>query len=86
MKNQEHIDNFSPALKRILNQEIKLGNEIDETSRGWQDENAIIIVLKKPFINKYKLENIGYRNICDPHYWKAEYFDCSTSHLLACKF
>lgn len=86
MEIQEHIDNYSSRLTEILNQEVKLGNEIVETSKGWPDEKTIIIFLKKPFINEYQLENVEYRNIDDPHYWKAEYVDHSTKHVLACKF
>jgi hypothetical protein len=83
---QEHIDNYSSTLTEILNQEVELGNEIEETSKGWPDEKTIIIFLKKPFIAQYKFENVEYRNINDPHYWKAEYEDHLTKHLLACKF
>ena len=86
MTTQEHIDNFSLALTKILNQEIEFGNEIIETSKGWPDENTIIIFLKKTFIGKYEFENAEYRSILDPHYWKAEYFDRTENHILACKF
>ena len=84
--NHHHIGNFSSTLTKILNREIELGNEIVETSKGWPDQNTIIIFLKKPFIDEYKIKNTEYRNIDDPHYWKAEYFDSSTNHVLACKF
>jgi hypothetical protein len=86
MKTQAHIDKFSSALKIILIQEIELGNEITETLKGWPDEQTIIIFLKKTFARKYTLENVEYRNINDPHYWKAEYFDRATKHVLACRF
>lgn len=86
MKKQEHIDNFSPTLIKILKQEIRLGNEIVETSKGWPEEETIMIFLKKPFIGNYELENTEYRNIDDPHYWKAAYVDGLTNHILACKF
>lgn len=86
MISQNHIDNFSSTLTAILTQEIKLGNEIVETSKGWPEEKTIIIFLKKPFLEEYLLENVEFRNVDDPHYWKAEYFDYSTKHILACKF
>lgn len=86
MTTQKHIDNFSLTLTKILNKEIELGNTIVETSKGWPDENTIIIFLDKPFNDEYEFENIEYRNIDDPHYWKAEYFDKLTNHILACKF
>jgi hypothetical protein len=86
MKHQVHIDDFSSILKEILNNEITFGNEIVETSRGWPEKDTIIVFLKKPFIKNYKVENVDYRNIDDPHWWKAEYFDNSSKHILACKF
>lgn len=85
-KTQEHIDNYSTTLTKILNQEFELGNEIAETSKGWPDEKTIIIFLKKPFMSKYTFENVEYRNVDDPHLWKAEYVDHLTKHVLACKF
>jgi hypothetical protein len=86
MTTQEHIDNFSLTLTKILKQELKLGNKIVETSKGWPDNDTIIIFLGEPFKTTYDIDNIEYRNIDDPHYWKAEYFDTSTKHVLACKF
>ena len=85
-KFKENIENYSSKLTKILNQEVKLGNEIIEISKGWPDEKTIIIFLKKPFIAEYRLENVEYMNVDDPHYWKAEYVDHSTKHVLACKF
>ena len=41
---------------------------------------------KKPFKGDYDLENIVFRNVNDPHYWKEEYIDNSVNHVLACKF
>ncbi|MEM0543913.1 hypothetical protein WFZ85_14980 [Flavobacterium sp. j3] len=86
MTTQKHIEEFSEALKIILNAEIKRGNEIVETSKGWPNDETIIIFLKKPFMGIYQAENIDYRNIDDIHYWKAEYSDKLTNHILACKF
>ncbi|MGF7040208.1 hypothetical protein M2273_003468 [Mucilaginibacter lappiensis] len=86
MITQEHIDNFSSELTKILNSELRLGNEIVETSKGWPNEETIMVFLKSPFIGCYKLNDIDYRDINDIHYWKAEYFDKSTNHGLACKF
>ena len=86
MKTQEHIDSFSLTLAKLLNRELELGNEIVETSKGWPEEDTIIIFLDKPFKVIHSFDNIEYRNINDPHYWKAEYYDASTGHILACKF
>ncbi len=86
MISREHIKNFSAALKPILNREIEQGNVIIETSAGWPEQNSIIIFLEKPFLTQHKIDKIEYRSLNDPHYWKAEYLDSSTNHVLACKF
>jgi hypothetical protein len=83
---QQNLEDFSSELTKILIQEIENGNEIVETSKGWPNQNAIIVILKKPFIKEYKIKNVEFRNINDIHYWKDEYYDSSTNHLLACKF
>lgn len=86
MITKEHINNFSEQLKKILDKEILLGNNIVETSAGWPHLNSIIVFLKKPFFQKYHIEKIEYHHISDPHNWKAEYFDSNLNHTLACKF
>lgn len=83
---QQNLEDFSSELTKILIQEIENGNEIVETSKGWPNQNGIIVILKKPFIKKYKIKNVEFRNINDIRYWKDEYYDISTNHLLACKF
>jgi hypothetical protein len=86
MITQEHIENFSKPLTEILDAEITLGNKIAETSKGWPKPEMIIIFLTRPFLGDYKRLNIGYRELNDPHYWKAEYFDDVNQHVLACPF
>ena len=86
MITQNHIDSFSPILMKILNNEISLGNTIAETSKGWPKKESVIIILKLPFFQGYKVEALAYKEINDVHYWKAEYFDSNTNHILACKF
>ncbi|EHQ30064.1 hypothetical protein [Mucilaginibacter paludis] len=86
MITQEHIDNLKGKLNEILRSELLLGNEIIETAKGWPNEKTIMIFLKMPFRRNYILNDIEYRDINDPHYWKAEYFDKSKDHILACKF
>ena len=86
MNHQILIDEFSSTLRKILNRELELGNEIAETSKGWPSQDTIIIFLRKPFIENHKLENVKYVSLEDPHYWKAEYVDHTTNHILACSF
>ena len=86
MITKDHINNFSAQLKKILDDEINLGNNIVETSDGWPHVSSIIVFLEKPFYQKYEIEKIEYHDINDPHYWKAEYYDAALNHTLACKF
>ena len=53
---------------------------------GWPQNNSIIVFLKNPFIKLYNIEDIEYRYIGDPHYWKEQYFDSKKNHTLACNF
>jgi len=86
MINPNDILKFSGSLKTILDKELENGNEIVETSNGWPNENSIIAFLKRPFILTYKSEPVEYRELNDPHYWKAEYYDKNKNHLLVCRF
>lgn len=86
MITEEHIQNFSSVLKEILESGLKAGNEITETSQGWPEKETIMIFLGRPFLNEYKMPNVEFREINDPHWWKSEYFDRSSKHILACKF
>jgi hypothetical protein len=85
--NQDYIDSFSERLKSILNNEIKLGNKILWTEKDWPYKNGIAILLNHQFSHRYHLfPGIEYEEINNPHYWKAQYFDSSTKHILACNF
>ena len=72
------INELSSEMKQILNAEIEAGNEIIETSLGGFSEtsnNHIFVFLRYPFKGQYDISGICYREINDPHYWKAEYDD-----------
>jgi len=86
--NQNHINSFSSKrLKSILENELRLGNEINETSKDWPYKNGISIFLKLPFSHRYHLfPGIEFIETNDPHYWKEHYFDKTTNDLLACPF
>lgn len=86
MLDEKHIENFSPALLKILKQELLIGNEVVETASGWPFEKTIIVFLKHPFSNSYMAKDVEFREINDIHYWKSEYVDHKTNHILACKF
>lgn len=84
---QEHIHSISNDLQEILDYEISLGNSITETWKGWPYDRYVV-GLQRPFnIDKNTLkENLEYRRVNDPHYWKAEIFDKRTKDMLICGF
>lgn len=86
MNTEEHIKNLSSKLTAILRAELKLGNQVVETAKGWPNTTTTIIFLKYPFFNHYELEGVAYSELNDRHYWKAQYTDEAADHILACKF
>lgn len=81
----ENIE-VSSAIQQILKKELKNGNEIAETSKGWWSENSLLIILKLPFRRRYYWTGLTYEDSNDPHYWKAAYHDPKSKQTLACKF
>ncbi len=84
---QEHIDKFCGILKDILNDELSSGNIIKQTYEGYP-EGTTTIVLQKPFKRPIKKDfsGIEFKNVNDPHYWKAEYHDIENHLILICGF
>ena len=85
------INKLSIELKEILEEELKAGNEIVETSEGGftnASREHIFIFLKYPIKTKIRnnLKWITYIEINDRHYWKAEYTDEKNHQTLACNF
>ena len=83
------IDRFKGKLNDILELEIKAGNTITETYEGdWPFQNSIMIFLRRPFLTPIQrdLEDIQFRIVNDPHYWKAEYVDVKNNMHLCCGF
>jgi hypothetical protein len=83
------INKFSGKLNEILQLELEAGNEIAETYEGdWPYLNSVMIFLNKPFITPIQrdLIDIKFRNVNDPHYWKAEYVDLTNRMWLCCGF
>jgi hypothetical protein len=76
-------------LKTVLNQEIELGNEIVETSKGFPPPDGIFVMLAKPFkLSENDLPPaIKLTHLNDPHWWKSEY-SCPAhrNQLIACRF
>jgi hypothetical protein len=92
MVDQNVVNGFVGVLKTILELELKAGNKIAETYESKDSKfpmpNATMIFLKQSFKTPVQknLENIEFRDINDPHYWKAEYFDKENIQFLCCGF
>ena len=84
----KHISELNIELRRILEKEIEAGNNIAEASSGWPFPNSIFVMLEKKFITTAKNlpSTIIFREVNDPKYWKYEYFDEVSKHILACRF
>lgn len=86
MTNPAHLEQFCDILARIVREELEKGNRIVETASGWPRPETIMVFLEKPFIGDYRHLPLTYTDVDDPHYWKAEYYDERSGHILACKF
>jgi len=93
-KNNKNIDeqiiqHFHGELRRILDKELGAGNRVAETWHGdWPCSDVWVVSLEYPFKSEVQknLDGIEFRNINDPHYWKAEYYDSVNNLLLVCRF
>ena len=79
------MNDLRPELQAILDLEIKAGNCVCQASRDWPDPGSVLLTLKKPFHQNYKLKDpVKYSEPNDPHYWKADYSCGRPAHILAC--
>jgi hypothetical protein len=75
---------MAPPLQAILEAELARGNRIAEVG-DWPPHCRLLIVLAQPFHAIYPLaKGMEFREIGDPHYWKAEY--TLAGECLACRF
>jgi hypothetical protein len=77
------------ALRDILAAELAAGNTVREDWRGdWPESGCRFVLLEKPFMTKIRrdIPGVVFRDVNDPHYWKAEYHDESEREHLACGF
>lgn len=77
---------LSQSIETILKAEIAKGNRIVESSKGWPEKKSSLIILEGPFHKKYSIDNLEYREINDPHYWKEEYYDSNSKQTIASRF
>lgn len=67
------LDELNVALKLILEQEVQAGNIILRVTRGWPEDDSVIVSLHKPFSKVYEYADIEYQEIDDLHYGRAQY-------------
>ena len=82
------IDELSPPLRAILDYELRAGNKVVETWRGWPKATSIGVILDDPLTTPKEglPKGITYNYLNDPHYWREELVDGETNHVLATKF
>jgi hypothetical protein len=85
---QNAIAAFCPELRGILDAELAAGNTIAEASRGVGKPTAVHIALRRPFLTQQPSLPLGvtYREINDPHWWKAEYEHAGSGDRLVCRY
>lgn len=82
------VARLCPELRVLLEAELAAGNCVADTGPGLQGADSVIVVLGSAFRAQPKVlpPGVEYREINDPHWWKAEYFHPATRHVLACRF
>lgn len=81
-----NTSNISGSILKILQKELSIGNRVAEYNEGWPRTHSKLIILEKPFYLKYNTEELNYRFLDDPRYWKEEYYDELHDIILACRF
>lgn len=85
---EEAKEKLQPALKEILEAELKAGNTFKEACTGWPDDETLQVFLRKPFKTPIRkdIPGVEYREVNDPHYWKSEYWDEGNRQMVADNF
>lgn len=67
---------LNSEMKKILDNELALGNTIADASSDYPDQGSIHVTLAEKFKGKYSIQGVKYHKGNDPHYWFEDY--CST--------
>lgn len=84
----DRLERLREPLRALLQAELAVGNIVVETAEEWPQPGSIFVMLGKPFLARPAAlpRGVVLREINDPHYWKAEYVDENSAHVLACRF
>lgn len=76
-----------PELRGLLAAELAAGNTVVEARTGMYGASAVLVLLSGPFRSRPARLPAGveYRELNDPHWWKADYFHAATRDCLACR-
>lgn len=83
------IERIPQVFLKVLLYELELGNNIVSIQNGdWPQEGSIVISLSSIFKNKNweNFDGVKYRDMNDPHYWRADIsikID-NVEHLIIC--
>ena len=82
------IEQLCPELRVLLDAELAAGNAIVESGRGLYGKGTVLILLAKQFLARPATlpPGVAFREVNDPHWWKAEYFHSPSRHCVACRF
>lgn len=69
----DYANLLNPIMKKILDNELRLGNKISCASSNYPDQGSLNVTLAERFKGKYKFKNVDYTKINDPHYWFEDY-------------
>jgi hypothetical protein len=85
---QDANPRLCPELQALLNAELAAGNAVVEYRTGLYAADAVLVLLAKAFRARPRdlPAGVEYREVNDPHWWKAEYFRTATKHCIACRF
>ena len=73
---------FCPAMNAIIDSELRNGNAILETSKGWPKDKSVFVRLARP-VRAETPDGMDRRDVNDPHYWKAEIYNHRSGHTIA---
>ena len=82
------LPRLCPELRELLAAELAANNLVVECRAGLYAPDAVLILLSGPFRTTPSSLPAGveYREVNDPHWWKAEYFHGPTKHCVACRY
>jgi hypothetical protein len=68
-----YLNQLHPALKRIVDLELKAGARIHSAGRDYPDNLSINVTMTKRFTNRYEGAEVKFSLVNDSHYWYADY-------------